>query len=203
MKKKARIRLLGIILGGLLVFITTATIGSAQEWSRKGKGEIFVLGQQMSGDTTTSLGIEIEVDDTTVGGLGMGYNFNDYLNLNWDMFFGSTDLAAKSYGVSLKGDTDLFGMDVNLDYNILKSRFTPIVTGGIGFIRFDGTWEGEYSSVSFDETDFSYNLGAGFRWNITDHLLVKGVYRFTWTELEDTDDSILLDGVTLSIGYVF
>ena len=197
MKDKAKkIRILTIICLSLVVFIMTPIVCNAQEWSRKGKGEIFALGQQMTGDTTTEtitgLGIELEVDDTIVGGFGIGFNFHDHLNLNMDMFFGSTDLIIKGYGAT---DTDLLGMDFNLDYNILKSRFTPMITGGIGFINFSGS--------GFDETDFSYNLGAGFRWDITDHFLIKGIYRATWTELEDTDDSILLDGISLSIGYVF
>lgn len=200
MKDKAKkIRILTIICVSLVVFITTPIVCNAQDWSRKGKGEIFALGQQMTGDTTTGLGIELEVDDTIVGGFGMGFNFHDHLNLNMDMFFGSTDLIAKGYGATVKADTDLFGMDVNLDYNILKSRFTPMITAGIGFINFSG----DVSGYDFDETDFSYNLGAGFRWDITDHFLIKGIYRVTWTELEDTDDSITLDGISLSVGYLF
>ena len=200
MKDKAKkIRILTIICLSLVVFITTPIVCNAQNWSRKGKGEIFALGQYMSGDTTTGCGIEMEVDDTTVGGFGIGYNFLDHLNLNMDMFFGSTDLIGKGYGATVKVDTDLIGMDVNLDYNILKSRFTPMITAGIGFINFDG----DVGGYDFNETDFSYNLGAGFRWDITDHFLVKGIYRATWTELEDTDDSIILDGISLSIGYLF
>ena len=200
MKDKAKkIRILSIICVSLVVFITTSIVCNAQEWSRKGKGEIFALGQQMTGDTTTGLGIEVEVDDTIVGGFGIGFNFHDHLNLNMDMFFGSTDLIAKGPGTTVKTDTDLLGMDFNLDYNILKSRFTPMITGGIGFINFSG----DFSGYDFDETDFSYNLGAGFRWEITDHFLIKGIYRVTWTELEDTDDSIMLDGISLSIGYLF
>ena len=200
MKDKAKkIRFLTIICLSLVVFITTSIVCNAQEWSRKGKGEIFVLGQQMVGDTTTGLGMEMEVDDTTVGGFGIGSNFHDHLNLNMDMFFGSTDLIVKGYGATVKADTDLIGMDVNLDYNILKSRFTPMITAGIGFIHFSG----DVGGYDFDETDFSYNLGAGFRWDVTDHFLIKGIYRATWTELEDTDDSIMLDGISLSIGYLF
>ncbi len=200
MKEKAgKIRFLAIISFSLLALIMTSGICSAQEWSRKDKGEIFALGQTMGGDTTTGLGWDWEVDDTTVGGFGIGHNFHDYLNLNMDMFFGSTDLTGKGSGRTVKVDTNLFGMDINLDYNILKGRFTPMITGGIGFINFSG----DAGTNNSSETDFSYNLGAGFRWDVTDHFLIKGIYRFTWTELEDTDDSILLDGVSLSIGYVF
>ena len=33
--------------------------------------------------------------------------------------------------------------------------------------------------------------------------LVKAIYKATWTKLEDTDNSLLLDGIALSIGYTF
>jgi opacity protein-like surface antigen len=200
MKDRAKIVSLTIILS-LVAFIMTSVVCDAQEWNRKGKGEIFVLGQQMTGDTVTGLGMEVKVDDTIVGGFGAGFNFHDYLNVNMDIFFGSTDLTARGLGATVKTDTDLFGMDFNLDYNILKSRFTPMISGGFGFIDFRGHINRYY--VKFAETDFSYNLGVGFRWDVTDHFLIKGIYRFTWTELEDSDGSIRLDGVSVSIGYLF
>jgi len=195
--------LVGIILFSVITLLITATPCGAQEWSRKNKAEIFGLGQSMSGDTTTGLGIELEMDDTTVGGFGLGFNLSENLNVYWDMFFGSTDFTGRSAGPTLRADTDLFGIDFNLDYNILKSRFTPMITGGFGFINFSGTWLGGPTITMFDETDFSYNLGAGFRWDVTNHFLIKVIYRATWTKLEDTDKSLQLDGISASVGYVF
>ena len=201
-EKATKIRVLAIIFFTVLALVITSCACRAQEWSRAGKGEIFVLGQNMNGDTTTGLGVELELDDTTVYGIGLGVN-GKHFNFNWDIFFGSIDIIGRGLGQTLTSDTDLLGMDFNLDYNILKSRFTPLITGGVGFINFDGTWRGGYRTTIFDETDFSYNLGAGFRWDVTDHFLVKAVYRATWTKLEDSDKSILLDGISLSVGYVF
>ncbi len=189
-----------ILCMSLVALVMTSVVCDAQEWGRKGKGEIFALGQQMNGDTVTGLGMELKVDDTIVGGFGAGFNFDDHLNLNMDIFFGSTDLTARGFGAAARADTTLFGMDFNLDYNILRSRFTPVISGGIGFIDFRGDINRYYY---FEETDFSYNLGAGFRWDVSDHFLIKGIYRATWTELEDTDGSIRLDGISVSIGYLF
>ena len=75
-----------------------------------------------------------------------------------------------------------------------------MITGGIGFINFRGDWG---PGFDFNETDFSYNVGGGFRWNITDHFLIKAIYKATWTKLEDADSSFLLDGIAVSIGYTF
>jgi opacity protein-like surface antigen len=196
-----KIRVLIIVfLGVLPLIISPAAI--AQEWSRAGKGEIFVLGQNMSGDTATGDGIEIELDDTTVFGIGLGVNDKN-INFNLDIFFGSTDTEGRGPGPTLTADTDLFGLDLNLDYNFLETRFTPLITGGIGYINFNGTWRGDSGTSDFSETDFSYNLGAGFRWDVTDRFLMKAVYRATWTKLKDTDDSIQFKGISVSIGYLF
>jgi len=131
----------------------------AEEWSRQGTGEVFVFSSVLNGDTVGASGVEIGLDDTTVAGLGLGFNYNEYINLNMDMFFGSTDIVGRGLGVTVEGDSNLYGIDINLDCSILKSRFTPMVSAGIGFIRFDGDVKG----FDFDVTDFSYNVGVGFR----------------------------------------
>jgi opacity protein-like surface antigen len=200
-----RTRFLGIIFLTAMAFLLTSNDCRSQDWSRKVKTELFVLGQQMDGDSTSAdeLGIsfDIEVDDTFVWGLGVGHNLNDYINLNGDIWFGSTDIESVIFGIPLKAGSDLIGMDFNLDYYILKNRFIPIVTGGIEFIYYDGDFG--FSGSDFSETEFSYNFGAGVRWDIGDNFLVKALYKFTWTELEDIGDTLGLDGVSLSIAYVF
>lgn len=166
----------------------------AQGASRQGRWEVFGLLQQMDGDSTSDGATDVEVDDTAVGGLGVGYHFNEHIAVNLDLWLGQTDIE---YGAFLI-DADMLGLDFNVDYHILDRPLTPLVTAGIGFIHFDG--ETAVLGLGYEETDFSYNLGAGFRWDIGDHFFAKALYRLTWTELEDTDDTITLDGVTLGFG---
>lgn len=199
MKQLIQSHLLAVVLAILATLALTSPVCSAEEWSRKGKRDLYAFGQFMSGDSTTGSGITLELDQTIAGGLGLGYNIIDNLNFNMEFFYGSTEMTGKGFSTSVKGDTSLFGGNLNLDYNILKSRFTPLITGGIGAIRFDGDFEG----FPFSESDFSYNVGGGFRWDVSDHFLVKAIYRATWTKLEDTDKSILFQGPVLSIGYIF
>jgi opacity protein-like surface antigen len=200
MMKRLSAKSLSIMLLSGAILILTSIACSAEEWSRSGKSELFGSLQFMSGDTSSAgWGLELEVDDSTVCGIGYGYNFNDNLNVNMDLLFGSTDILGKDGYMSIKADSSLVVTDINVDYNILKSSFTPMISAGVGFINFNGDFE----DSDFNETDFSYNLGVGFRWNASEHFLVKGCYKATWTKLEDTDDSIMLDGISLSVGYVF
>jgi opacity protein-like surface antigen len=180
----------------ILVFLFMVSDASgADGYSRRGKTEIFALGQTMGSDSVTESGIDFEIDDAVVGGVGIGHNFYDNLNLNSDIYLGSTDVEARTWFGKSKMDADILGLDLNLDYNVINASFTPLLTAGIGYIRFD-------ADDDVGETDFSYNIGAGFRYDVNCFFL-KAIYRATWTQLEDTNDTLLLDGVTLFVGYIF
>lgn len=198
--KSCNTKLLLITIVFLLLFcVVGATTSAAQEWSRSGRIEFYGMVQNMDGDSTSGLGVMMKLDSTSVIGLGYGTNFGDHVNLNMDIWMGSTSVTGEALGVTVQGDTSLLGLDFNLDINLLPHRFTPVVTGGLGFINFSGDIEG----YPFGEVDLSYNYGAGFRWDATDHLLFKIIYRFTKTQLEETDKAVMLDGAMLSIGYIF
>jgi opacity protein-like surface antigen len=157
--------------------------------------EAFAVVQQMGGDKTTGLGMDVLVDDNVVGGFGAGMNIDGF-NLNLDFLFGS---ATVTVGES-KLDTKLFCVDANLDYAPLKGAVSPMVTAGIGSVNFTDSL---VSVEELSETDFSYNVGAGLRCAVKGRLLIKGVYRGTWTKIQSTDGSILFDGLSASVGYIF
>lgn len=183
----------------LFSFVLMSRFCDAGEWNRKGKVEIFVLGEYRSGDTTSRSDIKLELDDAFAIGFGAGYNFNEYVNLNTDIFSSSMDATKDAFGTKSETNITVFSWDLNLDINILKKRFSPLITGGVGLIKFSGGWESGYT---FRETDFSYNIGGGLRWN-GEHLLIRAVYKATLTNLEDADNSLLLNGIVFSIGYTF
>lgn len=168
--------------------------------NRNGKSEIIALVQYMSGDTATGLGINITLDDTVVGGLGLGHNFSDHLSVNSSLYFGSMDITAGAFGMAAEGDTSLVSLNINIEYNISKNNLTPLFTGGAGFIKFDGEYD---NGPEIKETDLSYNLGAGLRWDIANKFLLKTIYKVTWVKLEDADESMLFNGVNFSAGYMF
>lgn len=188
----------GICLGRVvvvgLVLAVTSSICVAEEYKRQGKGEVFFIGQSLGSDTTTGLGITMELDPGLMGGFGVGINLSDNFNVNTALQFGNSDFNADT-GVSV--DLKTLAWDFNLDFNILKARLTPMVSGGIGFIRF--TREDNL----IDESDFSYNAGAGLRWDITEHLMVKAMYRVMWVKMQDTDSRMMLDGPSISVGLIF
>ena len=192
----------------LLVFSVTAGICTAQEYSRNGKSELFGTIQTLGSEDVDylfpdRLPITLDLDSTAVYGIGYGYNFTDHWNLNTDLLFGSTDADIKIGGTTV-GDEDMDYVlwNVNLDYNILKNRLTPLVTGGIGLMDFNintkATGLGEVQ-----ESNVSFNLGAGVRWDVKDNMLLKLIYKATWTELNHADNDQRFDGVSFSVAYMF
>jgi opacity protein-like surface antigen len=191
---------LAIAAFSLMVVVAISAECTAQGMGRAGRMEIFAVGQVTSDDSTTGMGLTIELDDTAMGGVGLGYNFNDHINLNTAVYFGEIDITGTaSPWYRVESDSSLWSWELNLDLNVLKTSFTPVLTAGLGFFSFDGDFDG----FDFGETDFSYNVGVGLRWDVADHLLLKLLYKPTWTKLEDTDSSIRFDTVSLSIGYIF
>jgi opacity protein-like surface antigen len=139
-------------------------------------------------------------DDAYLYGLGFGYGLNDHFNLNGEMNWGNMDYRMNWGPYELKGTGSLFTSRLNLDYNIMKTRLTPVVTGGIGYDYFDSgipkgspeyvcwwdPWWG-YVCNGYVEThhtsEFTWNAGVGLRYDMTSGLFLKLLYDVTWMKV--------------------
>jgi opacity protein-like surface antigen len=172
--------------------------------SRRGKGEYFIFAQQCKSADSTSGGVVLDFENTSMFGIGFGSNLNDHVNINMDLYYGSlpnsTSVYAYGQKINVKSDASVLGWDIiNLDVYLLKERITPFLSGGVGFMNFFGDVEG----LTFNEYDFSYNYGIGVRWDAADHLLIKLLYKTTSVTLEGADDSTKFSGLSAAIGYRF
>ncbi len=187
-----------IVVLSLVIYPAWVTVCSAEEFSRWGKTEVFGVVSFMGGDETSGSveGIDAtaEFDDSIVYGIGIGGNLDNHLNLNTEFLFGSTDVEGSALGITLEDDETLFIWNVNLDYNILKKALTPLVSGGIGLAHLSGDIVGG--------TDFTYNFGAGLRWDLKNNVFIKGMYRLFWADIEDMGD-LNLDGFHFAVGVRF
>ena len=204
--KTAKLSTIAIL--SLLVFTMTASICSAQGWSRKGKTELFGTIQMIGSEEikytfTDMLPVKLDIDSAAIYGVGYGYNLTDHWNFNTNLLFGSADTEVKIVDTTAETeDMDYIRFDINFDYNFWKSRITPVVTGGVGIMDFSiDTGATDVGDV--DESSFSYNLGAGIRWDIEDNLLLKVMYRSTWTDLDDAHADLQYDSFGLSVAYMY
>jgi opacity protein-like surface antigen len=176
------------------------------EFSRKSKTEIYGTGEYLTSWETTKFdhgNVSLKIDSGFGGGIGFGGNVTDYLNVNTSLTGAAMDFEARdSFFGNSSGDPAVVKWDVSLDYNILKTRFTPLLTAGAGVAYFSGNFNNSFLG-DFGETDFVWGVGAGVRWDISEHWFAKATYRVSWTSLQDSDNPTRFNSISLGIGYVF
>ena len=136
----------------------------------------------------------MEMKNTTVYGLGVTGR-GQYVGVGLDCFFGSTDLIGHGLGQTVELDSTIVGLECNVEITPMPTRLTPVLSGGVGLISFSNDDE------DVEESDFSYNLAGGLRWDITDFFFASAMYKVTWTTLEETDDPMKLSGFRLALGF--
>ncbi len=202
--------------GGSLLPATAQIPWATDYFSRQGKAEVYGIGQYLhQGDTTFSgpngQTTKMNLDDTGLGGFGMAYHFNDFLAIHGDFMFGPATFRSQtgngpSYEV---GDSGFIQTGrVNLDYNIINRRITPFVTAGIGWQYFEINQDYYYYPYYYYgnyyyETDFTWNVGAGVRWNVLDNLVVKLTGGAQWLKYSGADNITTQIEAFLAVGWTF
>lgn len=134
------------------------------------------------------------------GGIGFGVSAGNYLRINTELGATGTDIKFLN-GVS--GKLTALNWNVGVDYNILTTRLTPLLTGKIGTTYLGGTLSKGRVSGGSGEFDLSYGVGGGVRWDITDHFSVKAVYLANWIDMKGSSEASLFHTFTVGVGYTF
>lgn len=180
---------------------------------------------QNSTDMTVKGGTTVDIKSGTGFRAGLAYHYTDKLevgvNLGWDRMDYNAVLAGEApgdtYGISGKFEYTSLGVDGT--FNFLSGPFTPFVTGGIGWTWIDTniateppqvgcwwTWYG-YVCTSWQNTKtvdgFTYQLGAGLRYDVNRNFDIKASYQVSWIDLSDATGTPEIDGFLLSFGFKF
>jgi opacity protein-like surface antigen len=187
---------------------------------RQNKFEAYGIAQYLHQNDTTYPGlygnnVKMTMDDTGLGGFGMAYHFNDFFSIHGDFMFGPATFHAEGPGgipIPLGQDGFLQTGRVNLDYNIINRRLTPFITAGIGYqyLQVDQNtpynryyYYYDYYDNYYSESDFTWNVGAGLRWNITDNLFIKVSGGAQWLQYQDAQDVTTQIEAFFTIGWTF
>ena len=123
-----------------------------------------------------------------------------------------------SPSVDISHRSTMFTGQFNGTYNFLESFITPYVEGGLGWTYFDSNisdsapitgcwWDPWWGYIcvadwkTYEISQFTYNLGAGVRWDINNMLFTKASYVREFISAEN--GSINLDTAVVELGLMF
>jgi opacity protein-like surface antigen len=197
-----------------------------EPFNRTARMEVYGIGQYLHSEDIGFNGprgnVNVKMDDTGLGGFGLAFHFNEFLAVHADFMFGDATFSGDmptAAGGTIHESQDAFLQTgrFNLDYNIINRRLTPFVTAGIGYQYLETEWDNRPPGSWWDpwygwqrghhqhgwETDFTWNVGGGIRWNITDQLFIKATVGAQWLEYSGAKGiTTQLEGM-FAIGWMF
>lgn len=204
------------------VFANTAS-AQLNNPTRRARLWDFTIQTRYAGDQTfegTNLS-EARIESDLGWGMGFGYNVNERVNVGFAFTWRSTPYTAtvvadvdpreaQDYSSWLDASTVALGAD----FNLLPKRFTPYVSGGIGWTFIDSNipadlyqgcwWHPWYgymcgTAVSTYGTDeFSYSIGVGLRLELSEMFFVRVGYDYNGVNIDGADG---LDIFRLDAGF--
>jgi len=194
--------------------------------SREGRFETSVILAYQDGISAESEGgSSLDIDSNAGWGFSIGWNWTAKLNFQYRL----TSNEPKYLAVIVPEEPDLLPQTIehkmsklshrlNASYHIFEGGFTPFVSGGIGYTKLDSNfpkaapqtgcwWDPWWGFIcfadykTFSTSEFTYNLGAGLRWDINDSIFSRLEYNREFISLKN--GSLDIDTFTLEIGLMF
>jgi hypothetical protein len=213
--------------GFVILILAVAGLAQAQSYTpetmRAQHWEFAVQTRYAWSNTyNTEGGSSIEVDDDLGWGFGMGYNLSQQFNLGFAFSWRSTPYTAKIVPVSdplpryYNNWLDTSTAAVTGDFNLLKGRITPYVSGSVGWLGINsniaaGTdvgcyWDPWYGYLCVPYTSTygadcaTWGLGIGLRAEITPTMFMRAGWDHNWNDLDTVDG---VDLMRIDIGAIF
>jgi len=199
---------------------------------RSGQMELYIAGQYWHAEIATAHNVtvnrpppvtgdvKLELDDAGFLGFGLAYHLNKHLAVSGEFMFGNPDYTMSFQNSRLTGEAFVHTGKFNLEYNILPGRFTPFVSGGVGYFYIDSNvpsgppdiycwWDYWWGAVCSDSTPtykntyFTANAAVGIRWDIGGMFSVKLYGGPNFVMVDKAVDWLTTAQVTLSAGWKF
>lgn len=169
-------------------------------------------------------GSTVKLEDDPSISLAFAYRINDHLEAHFALDWTETDYDVNVRSnnplvqVSGQGSLESFTPKFGLNFNLLKSAFTPYATANVGWAFIDTNipdappqsvcwWDPWYGYVcgAYQSTrtvdEFTYGVGAGLRWDITDSFTVKLGYNVQWLDLSRATSTPAQDQFRLGLWF--
>jgi Outer membrane protein beta-barrel domain len=170
-------------------------------------GPTFVfLNAESYGTSSGNTTYVYDADPSYGGGVSLTYHLTEHIALSADLLAGNASgtsylqVGSRSATRTEFNGTGFTGL-LNGEWSLLKSKFTPVIAGTVGFATTDAERVAGASS-----SEFVYGLGAGARWDISDRWSIKGLFRALWSDVDlgsRGTPTIGAYGFTLNASYKF
>lgn len=176
---------------------------------RAGTWDVSLLfTQQSSLEVGGQQGTGIDFDSESGFGFGFSYNFSNHLSLGGDFLFARpkyegrfVDENDQPFDISNKAS--FFTGQVRGTWNILPGDLTPYIEGALGWTHVDSNvvdgppvtgcwWDPWWGYIcrpfysTYNESNFSYSIGVGGRWDITPEFGMRAGYTRQVIDLSNT-----------------
>ena len=216
-------RVLGGLSAALLAFEASAQVSGFEGLykDRAGRMEVTLgVNNTSSWSREHDDGSSLDVDSDTGWSFGLAYNFDSHWNFGFNMDFNSQDYTAvlandNGSTTSISHDMSVYHAQFNGTYHLMTGAFTPYVQAGAGWSTFDSNitrpgsevcwwdpwwWTTYCTWDTYGDTEFSYNLGVGLRYEFNRNLFVRAGYTSQWAEAGGQEER--LDLGRIEIGFV-
>lgn len=145
-------------------------------------------------------------------GLAIGKEINPHFNVEVRGFWQGYDnnySCCNNTNVNLKGDTQLAGGTLDVQYFFMRDTFSPYVVAGVGGMntnyKMQSTILGTTVNYEKNTTSFIFETGIGSTYQVTDYLALRGDVRYRLNTLPmnvgSTELSVFND-LTVNFGVV-
>jgi opacity protein-like surface antigen len=213
-----------------VLFALYATAAAAQvSGPRAGRWEFTLSPQYVDSKTVTGgNGSSADISGDWGFGFGLAYNFNNHFALGGEFTWNEASYRARvapaagnpGAPFNISGTLETTTLRMNGTWNFLTGNFTPFVTGGIGSTWVDTNipngppatvcwwdpWWGEYCGPvvpTKSDTYFSYNAGAGVRWEVNRGFFMSAAYIRQWVDVGGPIGSPGMDQFRISFGFKY
>jgi opacity protein-like surface antigen len=185
----------------------------------------LLIGNQGGLDVSGENGSSLDLDSELGWGFSLGWNLTSKWNFNYRFMLAKPGYTATIVPENtalppqtLSYDADRYSNQLNAVFNFFDGPLTPYLQAGIGYTMLDSNvpsappdvacwWDPWYGYICFsdwetyDTSGFSYNLGAGLRWDVNPALFLRGAYNREFYSGDRADFDF--DTLTLEVGLMW
>jgi OOP family OmpA-OmpF porin len=143
-------------------------------------------------------------------GLAIGKEISEHFNIEirgfWQKYDNDYSCCNKA-NISLKGDSELTGGTLDVQYFFMRDTFSPYVVAAVGGMNTNYKMQsvvfGKSINYAKDTTSFIFETGVGATYNVMDYLALRSDVRYRLNTFpSNSGNGDVFNDVTVNFGFV-